>query len=379
MSHLGKPKATPLTRRSFTALLGIGIGALAAPGLAGCGSEPASTSGTATSAATGRYRIVQPSLNPLVVWAVTYLAEDNGYYKAEGLEVSRVLLAGGPAAQDGLLSGAGDILISTPGETLAATAKQQDLKILMGHTNNMPSTFVLSKSTASQIGIGASSLLAERQACLAKIRDGRYGITAPGSQTDGFTRLALKQAGVDPDKDAQLIPLQTAANQIAALSNDRIDGFLAVPPSGETAATEFGAVPILRSQSGEIAGAATVQGMSTVARGQDLQANPGLHAAAIRAEVKAMKQLNEDTKSAGEILRKTRFSSLSDEVWQATWSEMGPSLESPIVTATSLGGWIENGMAGGIAPSAAASFPFGTLIDLSDLDTVLRAANWKPA
>ena len=159
---------------------------------------------------------------------MTYLAEDAGYYKAEGIKVERIPMGGGPAGLTALLGGAGDVFIEAPVDTLTGIAKGQKLKILMGHANNLPSTFVLSHKTAAKIGVSADSPLADRQATLGKIRHGRYGITAPGSQTDGFTRYALRKAGVDPDKDAQLLPLQTASNCVAALDKGRIDGFFAI-------------------------------------------------------------------------------------------------------------------------------------------------------
>ena len=206
------PKSTTFpaldtSRRSFLGLVGaVGAAALASPLLPACSTQ--------SSSGRGKYRIVQPSKDALVVWAVSYLAEDKGYYKEEGLDVERVLLLGGPAALTGLLSGAGDALISTPGETLSAAAKGQKLKVIMGHTNNMPSTFVLSKSAADQLGITASSPLEDRKAALGRIDGARFGITAPGSQTDAFTRMALKQAGGNAS-DARIVPLQTASNCLA--------------------------------------------------------------------------------------------------------------------------------------------------------------------
>jgi NitT/TauT family transport system substrate-binding protein len=374
MSENISSSSASTSRRSFLGLMGVaGAVAVASPLLAACGSDGASSS----SGGRKRYRIVQPSKDPLVVWAVSYLAEDRGYYKAEGLDVERVLLLGGPAALTGLLSGAGDALISTPGETLSAVAKRQKLQVVMGHTNNMPSTFVISKAVAGRLEITADSPLADRQAALGRIDKARFGITAPGSQTDAFTRMALKQAGGSAE-DARIVPLQTASNCLAALGKGDIDGYIGVPPAGEQAVSQSGAVVLLTAQAGEIKGAEALQGMSLVVKRAQLKSDPDLYAAAIRAEVKAMKELNDDPEGMGALLRKTRFAQLDEKVWDTTWSRLAPSFQSPKVTSASLGAWLSNGLvdAGKVTTD---DVDLDAVIDMSLTDKAISAASWSTA
>ncbi|MEU6191941.1 ABC transporter substrate-binding protein [Nocardia sp. NPDC047038] len=328
------------TRRSFLGMLGIaGMAVAASPVITACSNDGGGSS-------SGRYRIVQPSKDPLVVWAVSYLAEDEGYYKDEGLEVERVLLLGGPAALTGLLSGAGDALSATPGETISAFAKGQDLKIVMGHSNNMPSSLVISATAADRAGVTGSSPLDERRTALARIGNLRLGITAPGSQTDAYSRMALRQAGIDAGAP-KIVPLQTASNCLAALGNGDIDGYVGVPPAGETAMAASGAVLLLTAQAGEIAKADELQGMTLVVRGVDLEKRRDTYAAATRAEVKAMRALNDDFAAAGKLLRRTRFGSLDAVVWDYAWSRLRPSFQSPIVTEHALSAWVRNGLIDG--------------------------------
>jgi ABC-type nitrate/sulfonate/bicarbonate transport system substrate-binding protein len=355
------------SRRSFLGLLG-GIGAAAAlsPLLTACSGN--------SKASDGRYRIIHPSKDPLVVWAVTYLSEDEGYYKDEGLEIERVLLLGGPAALAGLLSGSGDALIATPGETLSAAAKGRELSIVMGHTNNMPSSLVIGGPVAERLGITADSPLEERRTALAKIDGGRYGITAPGSQTDAFTRLALRQAGLSAD-DVTIVPLQTASNCLAALSKGDIDGYIGVPPAGEQAITAAGAVLLLTAQAGEIEGADTLQGMCSVVQDKDLKGNKDLYEAAVRAETKAMKALNDDPGAAGELLRRTRFEPLEQAVWDTTWNRLGPSLKSPIVTPAALGAWLGTGLVDAGETTSEDIDP-ASVIDMGMTESAAKALSW---
>ncbi|MEV6320840.1 ABC transporter substrate-binding protein [Nocardia sp. NPDC051787] len=355
MQPTAQPTTFNPTRRSFLGMLGItGMAVAASPLIAACSNDGGGSG-------SGRYRIVQPSKDPLVVWAVSYFAEDEGYYKDEGLEVERVLLLGGPAALTGLLSGAGDALSATPGETISAFAKGRDLKIVMGHSNNMPSSLVISASAADRAGVTESSPLDQRKTALARIGNLRLGITAPGSQTDAYSRMALRQAGIDGG--AKIVPLQTASNCLAALGNGDIDGYVGVPPAGETAMVASGAVLLLTAQAGEIAKADELQGMTLVVRGEDLEKRRDTYAAATRAEVKAMRALNDDFAAAGKLLRRTRFGSLDDVVWDHAWSRLRPSFQSPIVTEQALGAWVRNGLVDG-GKVGEGDVAYGALIDM---------------
>lgn len=347
-----------------------GAAVAAAPLLASCASDADNSGATSRTV-----KLIHASKDPLVLWSVTYLAEDMGFYKEEGLTVERVLLGGGPTAMTGLLSGAGQANLSAPGELLAAVGKGQRLKVLLAHTNSMPGMLVISKAFAEKIGVTAQSSLDQRRASIGTVKGARYGITVPGSQTDGFTRLALKQAGLDPVTDAKIVPLQTAGNSLAALANNQIDGFVGVPPVAEKAVLELQAVPLLVNQAGEIAGGDRMQGMTVQARAEDVDANPDLYRAIVRAEVKAMRSLAEDPDAAGELLRKTRFGKLDEKIWSYAWKLIQPAWGSPYVTRDSLQAWFDNGL---VANVSAADFPFNEVIDMRFVDEALSATGWTP-
>jgi NitT/TauT family transport system substrate-binding protein len=361
----------PLSRRQVLRLASAAaVAATGAPVLSAC-ADPGAAPGNS-----GGVTLIHASKDALVLWAVSYLAEDKGFYKDEGLTVERVLLGGGPAALTGLLSGAGQVNLSAPGELLAAVGKGQRLKTLLAHTNSMPCMLVISKAFAQRVGVTKDSGLDQRRKAIGHVKGGRFGITAPGSQTDGFTRLALRQAGLDPARDAQIVPLQTTANSLAALANGQIDGFVAVPPSAEKAVLELGAVPLLVNQHGEISGGERIQGMTLQARASDVDANPELYRALIRADIKAMRLLVEDPVGSGTLLRKTRFGQLPEPIWNYAWDLVRRSWGSPYVTRDSLTAWFDNGL---VADTSPAAFPFDDVIDMRFVDEALAATTWAPA
>ncbi|MES9541482.1 ABC transporter substrate-binding protein [Actinomadura sp. NPDC000600] len=366
------PPTSHMSRRGLLRYAAVaGAAAAGAPLLSACGAGSADGKG-------GRdtVKLIHAAKDPLVLWAVTYLAEDQGFYKKEGLTVERVLLGGGPAALTGLLTKAGHVNLSAPGELLAAVGKGRRLKTLLAHTNSMPSLLVVSKAFAKRVGVTADSDLRDRRAALGKVKGARFGITAPGSQTDACTRLALKQAGADPVKDARIVPLQTASNSLAALANNQIDGFVAVPPVAEKAVIDMGAVPLLLNQTGEIAGGDRIQGMTMQARAEDVDANPELYRALVRADVRAMQSLVEDPAEAGALLRKTRFSQLDERIWTYAWGLVQKSWGSPLVSQDSLKAWFDNGL---ITGANAAEFPFDEVVDMRFVNEALKATGWKPS
>lgn len=368
-AHPSRPQPS---RRGFLKLAAAaGAAAAGAPLLSACGDGP-----SAGGSASDTVKLIHAAKDPLVLWSVTYLAEDEGFYQEEGLTVERVLLGGGPAAMTGLLSGAGHANLSAPGELLTAVGKGQRLKVLAAHTNSMPSMLVISKKFAERVDVSAKSSLAERKAAIGRVPGGRFGITAPGSQTDGFTRLALKQAGLEPGKDARIVPLQTSSNSLAALANNQIDGFIGVPPAAEKAVLEFGAIPLLVNQAGEIEGADRVQGMTVQARAEDVDENPDLYRALVRADVRAMRAIVESPEETGALLRKTRFKELEEPIWKYAWELVQLSWRSPIIKRDSLAAWFDNGL---VAEASAEGFPFEDVLDMRFAEEALKSTGWKPA
>jgi len=362
---------TTTSRRQFLKWSSIaGLAVAAGPALAACAADSSDASQG------GKVKLIHASQDPLVLWAVTYLAEDDGYYKDEGLEVERVLLAGGPPALTALLGRNGDANLSAPGELLAAVDKGQDLKVLMAHTNTFPGMIVVSKKFAKRVGVTETSPLAERQAALGQVSMPRMGITAPGSITDGVGRLALRQAGVDPGAKARIVPLGTASNAIAAMANNQIDAFFGAPPAAEIAMQQVGAIPLLVNQAGEIEGGDRFQGMTLQTRAAETKSSAQALQAVVNADVKALKALLDDPVGVGQLLRKTRFSALEQPVWDSTWKRIQQCWKSPYVQQDSLAAWFDAGLVDS-GKVDGANFPYDKVLDMTFVDKAVKHLGWS--
>ncbi len=342
-----------------------GIGLLAVPGAA------------RAQGAARTIRILRASPLTLPVWSVMYLAEDLGFLKEEGIAVEHIGLNSGPAAMTALLAGEGAADLSPPGEMLAAVAKGQSACAIFSLSGFTACTLIVSKQFAGKQKITAQSPLKEREAAIRAGKGSlRFGITTPGSLTDALTRMVLKQVGLDAARDATILPFQSLGNGLAALSNNAIDGFMSFSPLTEQGMLEFGAVPLLRIASDDIPAGKRLQGQLIEARPSDIQADPDLYAALVRACLRAQRIIVETPDVARDKLRRTRFDFVKEEIWPMVWQNELPTFKSPFVARESLQAWIDSGLVGGNPDPA--KFPYDKVIDMRFVKEGLAKIGWTP-
>lgn len=323
----------------------------------------------------GHLRVIHASPATLVLWSVTYLAEDMGFYKDEGLTIERIPLNGGPVAMTALVAGEGDLQVATPGEALSAVGRGQDIRILESYTATDAYSLCVSKAFAEARGVTAQSPLADRIAAVAELKGGKLGITAPGSATDLITRMSLREAGLNPDADSQIVPMGSIVNVVSGIANGAVDGGALLAPFTEQTAQKFGAVPLLGVAVGDIPPAARLQGQALHARGEDVEARTADFAAFVRADLRALKMIQEDPNAARDKLRATRFSQIDEAIWPAVWAAQFPTFRTPRVTEDGLRAWLETGSIGGNPDPK--TFPYGQMLSMQFVEDGLHGLGWK--
>ena len=126
---------TTYNRRGFLGRSLIVAGGIAGAGtfaefLTACGSSSSSKTSSSPSAAALTKVSIQLSWIKNVEFAGSYIADNKGYYKAQGIDAD--LVAGGPTAtiEPDVESGKVLIGINSPSSTSEAVAKGADLKII---------------------------------------------------------------------------------------------------------------------------------------------------------------------------------------------------------------------------------------------------------
>jgi NitT/TauT family transport system substrate-binding protein len=143
-----------------------------------------------------------------------YLAEDTGLFKAEGLNVKLIAFRGGSDLTRGLVAESVHIGVAAPTSVLAAIAAGEDVKVFFGGFNQMPFFWYAVPPIKT----------------MAEAKGKRFGITRFGSSTDALTRLAMQEAGLDPQRDGRIIQGGGSPERLAAMETKQIDvGVFSLP------------------------------------------------------------------------------------------------------------------------------------------------------
>ncbi len=145
------------------------------------------------------------------------LAEQLGYFKAEGLEVEIKDLVGGSNALQAVLDGAADVVSGAYEHTLNLQNQGQFFQ-----------AFVL-QGRAPQMAMGVSNRNLPAYQSLTDLRGKKIGVTAPGSSTNMMANLVLARAGLKAS-DVSFIGVGNSVGALNALRLGQIDAISNVDP-----------------------------------------------------------------------------------------------------------------------------------------------------
>jgi NitT/TauT family transport system substrate-binding protein len=209
------------------------------------------------------------------------IAEQLGYFRAEGLEVEISDFSGGSRALQAVVGGSADVVSGAYEHTINLQSKGQ-----------MFQAFVL-QGRAPAISVGVSPKTMPNYRTVADLKGKKIGISAPGSSTNMVANLILSRAGLKAG-DVSFIGVGTAAGALTAFRSGQIDAMSNVDP-----------VMTMLEQKGEvriIADTRTLKGTATVFGGfmpagclyasiDFIQKNPNTVQALTNAMVHALKWL----------------------------------------------------------------------------------------
>jgi len=145
------------------------------------------------------------------------LAEQLGYFRAEGLEVEISDFAGGARALQAVVGGSADVVSGAYEHTINLQNKGQ-----------MFQAFVL-QGRAPQIALGISNKTLPGYKSVADLKGKKIGVTAPGSSTNMMANLVLSRAGIKAG-DVSFVGVGTSAGALTALRSGQIDAICNIDP-----------------------------------------------------------------------------------------------------------------------------------------------------
>ncbi len=145
------------------------------------------------------------------------IAEQLGYFRAEGLELKIVDFSGGSQALRALVGGSADVVSGAFEHTVNMQAKGQHLRAvaLMGR--------------APQIVLGVNPKTMPNFKTVADLKGKKIGVTAPGSSTNVMVNFVLAKAGLKPS-DVSIIGVGAGNGAVAAIRAGQIDALSNLDP-----------------------------------------------------------------------------------------------------------------------------------------------------
>jgi len=159
------------------------------------------------------------------------IAERQGYFKAEGLNVEIVDFAGGAKALQAMMGGSADVVCGGFDHVVLMRAKGQKLK-----------AFTLMVATPA-LSLGIATRLADKYRTPKDLKGMKIGVSAPGSSTHVFVNHLLASAGLGPD-DVSIIGVGTGPGAVAAMQSGQLDAISNIEPT-MTLLQDSGAVRIM--------------------------------------------------------------------------------------------------------------------------------------
>jgi NitT/TauT family transport system substrate-binding protein len=145
------------------------------------------------------------------------VAEELGYFKAEGLDVEVVDFAGGSKALQAVVGGSADVVSGAFEHTVNMQFKGQRM-----------AAFVL-QGAAPQIVLGYNPKTMPNFKSVADLKGKKIGVTAPGSSTNVMANYVLAKAGLKPT-DVSFVGVGAGGGAIAAMRSGQIDAISNLDP-----------------------------------------------------------------------------------------------------------------------------------------------------
>jgi NitT/TauT family transport system substrate-binding protein len=145
------------------------------------------------------------------------IAEQLGYFKSEGLDVTISDFAGGSVALRAVVGGSADVVSGAYEHTISLQGKKQFFQ-----------AFVL-QGRLPQISLGVATAKAANYKSPKDLKGMKIGVSAPGSSTNNLVNQMLGKGGL-AKSDASIVGVGLGAGAIAALKSGQIDAISNTDP-----------------------------------------------------------------------------------------------------------------------------------------------------
>jgi NitT/TauT family transport system substrate-binding protein len=148
-----------------------------------------------------------------------WIAQDRGLFKKHGLDTEVVTIQSGPLAVQALLGGSVQFHAGGTSSPIEAKMRGASVVTIASFINSLPYTLVSSASIKSAN----------------QLKGKRFAVSRLGSISDLSLRIALRNLGINPEKEAIILGIGDQTSRFTALRTNAVDATVISPPLTVTA------------------------------------------------------------------------------------------------------------------------------------------------
>lgn len=149
------------------------------------------------------------------------IANQEGFFKDEGLDVTLEYFTGGPPATAALMGGSLQFLNAAFENNVKTVQKEQPLVTIMNIQSDFAGAIIMRKEVAEKFG---------GEPKITDLKGLRVGTLARGGFADVSARYLITDAGLKPEVDVEMIPIRGADRQLTAGEAGEIDAAMVTEP-----------------------------------------------------------------------------------------------------------------------------------------------------
>jgi len=284
------------------------------------GAPPATAADPATME---QARLAIPAVN--LAFIDTYIAEDEGIWKKEGLEVS-VQTIQGIGATNAVISGSIDFAFASGPTVTRANARGQKLVALATTIDQSDESILVRKDLASAAHFDPAAPLATRGKVLKGLT-----IATGGAATirDVVLKVVAQEAGIAAH-DVTTAPM-APTEFLAAFQQKAIGGFVSGPPFAQIVALDGSGVVVSDTTKGEPVNYSPVASALLLTRASFCPEHRSICAKFVHGIAEASRFVHEHRDETLAVMKR-HFGTYGDKVLEASYESLLPMMPVPPVT-----------------------------------------------
>ena len=259
-----------------------------------------------------KYMVNQVVATVSFAFLPVYVAEHSGFFVEEGVDLKTTTVSTAQAGLAAVASGNAAYYLSTPAAGARSAAQGARITNCGALMAQNPTNIVVSAEVARKYNLRNVNALSVYDR-VAMLKGLRLAAHTAGSSPDLTLRFVLRQSGMNPESDVQVLPIVQNAI-LAAMEQKRIDGFAYSSPLADTAVAKYGAKVLVSFADGDYRPLAGQLSITMVCSKDWVEKHTDAAAATLRAIWRAMRLMRSDPAKA-RLAAKKAFPNLDDAVF----------------------------------------------------------------